>query len=492
MIPSLEKKVRVRFAPSPTGYLHIGGLRTALYCYFFARAQGGRFVLRIEDTDRTRFVADAEDDILESLEWVGLEIDEGPRVGGQYGPYRQSERTALYVDAATRLLESGHAYRAFDTQEEIQAMRDAGGFTYGAAGRMRMTNSLTLPKSDVEQRIAAGEPHVVRLLAPEEGAIEFSDLIKGSVSIPVRQTDDQVLLKSDGMPTYHLANIVDDHAMRITHVIRGEEWLPSVPKHLLMYEALGWTPPRMAHLPLILSPTGGKLSKRSAERQGLATTVRAYRDEGYEPGAIVNFLAMLGWNPGTEREVFSLEDLIGVFSLRRVGTSGAQFSLNKLRWFNQQHLRGMSQDDLLERVRRCAEEYGHDPADSRLEAIVHLVRDRITLAADVFAEYTYLFSDPTEYDPKGVRRRWKADSAHLVEAYADALERADSFDADDTECLLRDLAAEKAVGAGRIIHAVRLAVTGTTFGPGLFDLLATLGPRMCVRRLRRAARVLGA
>ena len=492
MNPSFESNVRVRFAPSPTGYLHIGGLRTALYCYLFARVHGGRFVLRIEDTDRSRFVADAEDDIHETLEWIGLDIDEGPRAVGQYGPYRQSERTALYKDAAARLLKSGHAYRAFDTPDEIQAMRNAGGFTYGGDCRLRMTNSLTLPEGKVKQRIAAGEPHVVRLLTPDEGAIVFTDLIKGSVSIPFRQTDDQVLLKSDGMPTYHLANIVDDHAMRITHVIRGEEWLSSVPKHLLLYDALGWKPPQMAHLPLIMSSTGGKLSKRSAEREGIATNVRAYRDGGYEPEAVVNFLAMLGWNPGTEREVFSLEDLIGAFSLNRVGTSGAQFSQDKLRWFNQQHLRVLSQDDLLERVCRHAEEFGRDAADPRLGAIVSLVRDRITLAADIWTEYTHLFNDPSEYDPKGVRRRWKADSTELVEAFADALESADSFDANETERLLRELAAEKAVGAGRIIHPVRLSVTGMTSGPGLFDLLATLGQRTCVRRLRRAAEAIRA
>ncbi|MEX0746711.1 MAG: glutamate--tRNA ligase, partial [Rhodothermales bacterium] len=340
MADSLSEDVRVRFAPSPTGYLHIGGLRTALYNYLFARKHGGAFLLRIEDTDQERFVPDAEADILDSLEWAGLEYDEGPRKGGPFEPYYQSRRKETYAAHSRELVDAGHAYYAFDTVADLERMRERHAregeppAKYDARTRMEMSNSLTLPREDVEKRLAAGEEHVIRLRVPTGDVVRFDDLIRGTVSFDSSTVDDQVLIKSDGLPTYHLANVVDDHLMRITHVIRGEEWLSSTPKHALLYRYFGWTMPEMAHLPLIMSPAGGKLSKRNSETLGIPVNVRQYREAGYEPEAVVNFLAFLGWNPGTEKEIFSLEELIQSFSIERVGSSSVQFNLDKLRWYN--------------------------------------------------------------------------------------------------------------------------------------------------------------
>ena len=480
--------VRIRFAPSPTGYLHIGGLRTALYCFLVARGLDGGFILRIEDTDRTRYVPDAEQDILDSLGWVGLMPDEGPAAGGASGPYRQSERTYLYLRHVERLLASGHAYHAFDTPDALEAMRAAMGAAagYDSTQRQRMCNALTLPRSDVDRRLSRGDSHVIRFRTPDEGSVRFTDLVKGEVEIPVHSIDDQVLLKSDGMPTYHLANVVDDHLMQISHVIRGEEWLPSAPKHILLYRALGWTPPQMAHLPLILSPSGGKLSKRNAARQGIPVSVRDYRAAGYEPEAVVNFLVFLGWNPATEEEIFSLGDLIGRFSLQRVGTSGVRFSLDKLRWFNQQHLRRLSPNVLIGRLRPFLERRGLAADDAYLLRVAALVGDRLHLAEELVTTYAYLFQDPVTYDEKGVQRRWKADSPRLLAAYADRLSQLQPFSEAELEAALRVLTAEFGVGAGRLIHPARLAVSGTTAGPSLFGMLEVLGRTTCVRRIQHA------
>ncbi len=478
---------RVRFAPSPTGYLHIGGLRTALFCYLFARSQGGTFVLRIEDTDRSRLVEDAEADIVASLRWAGLVVDEGPASGPGY---RQSERTALYQDHVQRLLAKGHAYYAFDTPEALAAMRQDGD-AYGPATRGRMLNAFTLSESEVTARIANREPHVVRLLVPEKGRIEFEDLIKGHVAMDAAGLDDQVLLKSDGFPTYHLANVVDDHHMRITHVIRGEEWLPSVPKHMLLYRAFGWEPPVMAHLPLILSPSGGKLSKRSATTLGIPVSVRDYRALEYEPEALVNFLALLGWHPSSEQEVFSMAELTEQFSLDRVVPSPARFDLSKLRWSNQQHLRLLGTAQVAARAAdQVAKAFG-PVAHTYVASVVAAVGHRLVVRSDLCTEYAYFFRDPALYDPRGIKRRWKADAAVLMRAYANRLETLGAFDEAQLESALRTLAKERGVGAGRIIHPARLAVSGTTAGPSLFVLLAALGREACVRRLRRAAAVLG-
>lgn len=485
----VETPVRVRFAPSPTGYLHVGGLRTALYNYLFARRYGGRFVLRIEDTDRTRFVEDAEADILECLSWAGLLPDEGPDRGGPCSPYRQSERQAMYLDRALALVASGHAYYAFDTPEALEALRgDDAATRYDASTRGGLRNSLALPETEWKALLHSGEPWVIRLRVDPSKTVTFEDLIRGTVTFSGDTIDDQVLVKSDGMPTYHLANVVDDHEMGITHVIRGEEWLPSTPKHMLLYDAFGWRPPRMAHLPLIMSPSGGKLSKRSADRLGIPVMVKDYRKVGYEPEALVNYLAFLGWNPGDDRELFDTDSLVQAFSLDRVGSSGVQFDMDKLAWFNQQHLKAMPASELGRRARPWLDASGLEPEPSYVVAVADLMRERLLHAKDLAGEWRFFFEDPAEYEREGIEKRWKEDSAELVSAYADAIEACDPFDAESLEARLRELAESRGVGAGRLIHPVRLAVSGRIVGPGLFEMLALLGRQRCVARLRTAAR----
>lgn len=492
MLDPQTAPVRVRFAPSPTGLLHIGGLRTALYNYLVARKHGGVLILRIEDTDQSRYVEEAERDILDSLAWAGLDYDEGPGVGGEYAPYYQSKRADVYRRHAQRLLDAGHAYYAFDTPEELEAMRErlqgsgSPAPKYDAVTRMSMTNALTLSEREVKARLERGDEHVIRLNVPRGETVRFEDLVRGWVSFETDTVDDQVLIKSDGLPTYHLANIVDDHLMGVTHVIRGEEWLPSTPKHLLLYGALGWAPPKMAHLPLILSPNGGKLSKRNAEAMGIPVSVRQYREAGYEPEALLNFLAFLGWNPGTEEEVFSLGELAEAFTVDRVGQSGVQFNLDKLRWYNEQHLRRLPADELAERARPHLEAHGYRPGDAYLHQVAALMQDRITFAHDLATACAYFYEDPDVYDEKGVRKRWMADAGALLTAYADRLEALDEFTESTAEQALRDLADEREVGAGRMIHPVRLALSGVTSGPGLFGMMAVLGRDVCVRRIRRA------
>lgn len=492
-----DSAVRVRFAPSPTGLLHIGGLRTALYNYLFARNRGGKFILRIEDTDQERYVDGAEEDILESLEWAGLEYDEGVRKGGPHDPYRQSERKALYKQYADQLLEKGYAYIAFDSPDEIEAMRrrmeaqGVIGAKYDASTRTQMSNSLTLPEEEVKRRLESGQDYVVRLKVPRGESVRFDDLIRGSVTFESSVVDDQVLIKSDGMPTYHLANVVDDHLMGVTHVIRGEEWLPSTPKHILLYQFLGWTPPQWAHLPLILSPEGGKLSKRSADKIGIPVSVRQYRDAGYEPQALVNFLAFLGWNPGTEQEIFSLDELVEAFTIERVGSSGVQFNLDKLHWYNQQYLRRLSPEELTKRVRPFIEKHGFTASDEYVREVAILIQERITLAEDVALSSPYFFVDPESYEEQGVKKRWKEDSAELVTAFADRLEHLEVFESEQIEQSLRELAEARGVGTGRIIHPTRIAVSGVSFGPSLFHMMAVLGKETCRRRMYRAAEVLG-
>ena len=496
-----DAPVRVRFAPSPTGLLHIGGLRTALYNYLLARqaaadGRGGTFVLRIEDTDRSRYVPEAEGDILNGLAWAGLDVDEGPTQGGDAGPYRQSERGDLYAEAARALVDGGHAYVAFDTAEEIESMKerhrsDANPSPrYDLSTRGEMANSLTLDADEVAYRIERGDEHVVRLKVPAGETVTFVDEVRGEVSFDTSEVDDQVLVKSDGMPTYHLANVVDDHHMGITDVIRGEEWLSSVPKHLLMYRALGWDAPRLAHLPLILSPTGGKLSKRSADRLGIPVSVAQYREAGFEPEAVVNFLALLGWNPGDDRELFSLGELVGAFDVARIGKSGVQFSMDKLLWFNGQHLRALAPEELARRARAAVEARVGPVDDDALVEAASLMRERLDKASDL-ADAAYLFEDPTAYDPAGLKKRWKDDSARLVGLYADRLEADEAFTEASTEAAMRRLAEDEGVGFGRVIHPVRLAATGTPVGAGMFETLVVIGKEATVRRLRRAVEALG-
>jgi len=490
-----DDSVRVRFAPSPTGFLHVGGLRTALYNFLFARKHDGDVVLRFEDTDRSRYVPEAEDDIVEVLRWTGLQYDEGPGNDGEYAPYRQSERADLYRTYAEELVEAGRAYYAFDTEEELDVLRSkASGdedVAYDLSTRHDMRNSLTLSDDEVERLLEEDHDHVIRLKVPRQDVIQFEDVVRGPVSFDAEQVDDQVLLKSDGMPTYHLANIVDDHLMEISHVIRGEEWLSSTPKHVLMYDALGWEPPTFAHLPLILSPKGGKLSKRDANELGIPVYVKDYREHGYEPEGLLNYLALLGWSPGTEDELFRFDDLVEAFSLEDVGTSGVQFDLDKLRWMNEHYVRDLSVDALVERVRPYVEEEEYEVSDGRLYDICDLLQKRVQVVPEVVTENRYFFEDPDAYEESGVEKRWQDDSADLLRVYAARLDALDGFDAEEIETVLRELADEYDVGAGDIIHPTRLAVSGRTYGPGLFGMMAAIGKDACLRRMRRAARELG-
>ena len=493
-------RVRVRFAPSPTGALHLGGLRTALFNYFFARKHEGVFVLRIEDTDQARFTPEAEENILSGLLWAGVEPDEGPEQGGRYKPYRQSERLLLYAVYAQRLVDEGHAYYAFDTPEEIAAMRkrfatkENPSPKYDASTRGEMANSLALPPAEVCRRLDRGDEHVIRMKVEPGERIAFEDRIRGPISFASEDIDDQVLIKSDGMPTYHLAHVVDDRTMWITHVIRGEEWLSSTPKHLLLYRYLGWEAPEMAHMPLIMNPGGkGKLSKRHAQANGLPVTVEQCRDAGYEPEAVVNFLARLGWNPGDDQALLSLDDMAERFSLDRVGGGGVQFDVDKLGWFNQQFLRTLSVGGLLGRAAKWG---GTDfyTRKEHWERIVALMQSRVAFARDLPETCMYLFPDPEfdpdTYDERSVEKRWAPDSADLLSAYADRLGELQDFGAEQTETTLRALAEDRGVGAARIIHPVRLALSGVSGGPSLFAMMGVLGREACARRIRKATRAL--
>ena len=478
----MDSPVRVRFAPSPTGYLHVGGLRTALYNYLFARQRGGAFILRIEDTDQSRFVEGAEESLLDSLRWAGLEYDEGPDVAGDFGPYRQSERLESYRKAAESLLSSGHAYRCYRTPEELEQLREE-------HQRSKSPNRLNvrLPREETENRANAGMPHVVRLLVPDGETISFTDLVRGSVSISSDLVDDQILLKSDGFPTYHLANVVDDHAMRISHVIRGEEWLPSMPKHLLLYRYLGLEPPQFAHLPLLLNSDRSKLSKRQGD-----VTVEDYRGRCFYPEALLNFVAFLGWNPGDERELFSREELVSTWSLERVNKSGAIFNTEKLAWFNQQYLRDRADADLAEELRThlAARGWDHENADY-LRSVVRLMKERVTFVREIPDLGSYFFEDPESFDPDAVKKRWKAESRARLGTLIEEFSALEFWNAAVLESALQSAAEQLGVGAGQLIHPTRLAVSGVGVGPGLYELLEALGKDRCLGRMRRAQEVLG-
>lgn len=490
----MEGTVRVRFAPSPTGLLHIGGLRTALYNYLFAKGHPeGVFVLRIEDTDRTRYVEGAEEDIIQSLVWAGMDFDEGPGRSGRFGPYRQSERKGIYKQYAEQLVESGHAYYAFDTPEELNQMRErleeSGNPSpkYDAITRMSMKNSLTLPQEEVEHRLEKGEEHVIRLKVPRRETIRFEDEIRGFVSFESKGLDDQVLLKSDGMPTYHLANVVDDHLMEITHVIRGEEWLSSAPKHILMYEYLGWEPPRMAHLPLIMSPSGGKLSKRNAESEGIPINTKDYIEQKFEPEALVNFLAYLGWSPGDDSEIHSLEELTELFSLDRVSKGGAVFNYKKLIWYNEHYLREKPAEELYPRVAAIAEEHGLDPDKEYLLKIIPLMKDRVSKIEDFITQGRFFFEDPKDYDDQALKK-WKDDSPELLQDYVAKLEETneEEFKADELKSRLKEVIDAHDVGFGKLMMPLRIAVTGMGFGPDLFPALELIGREATIRRIKAA------
>ena len=502
-----ERRVRVRFAPSPTGPLHIGGVRTALFNYLFARQHGGDFVFRIEDTDSHRFVPGAEEYIIESFKWLGIKFDEGVSFGGDHGPYRQSERRDIYKKYVDQLLADGKAYYAFDTPEELDAKRaEIQNFQYDARTRMQMRNSLSLPEAEWRQMIADGEQYVVRFLITPGIEVHVNDMIRGDVVIKSDILDDKVLYKSaDELPTYHLANIVEDHLMEISHVIRGEEWLPSAPLHVLLYRAFGWedTMPRFAHLPLLLKPEGkGKLSKRDGDRLGFPVfplewhdpktgeVSSGYRESGYFPEAVVNFLALLGWNPGTEQELFSLEELVEVFDISKCSKSGAKFDYQKGIWFNHEYILRKSNEEIADLFAPIVANNGVDESMERIRTVVSLMKDRVSFVRELWDLCSFFFLPPTEYDEKTVRKRWKEYSAQQMTELAEVLEGIDDFSVEGQEPVVMKWVEDKGYKLGDIMNAFRLALVGIGKGPGMFDISAFLGKEETLRRLRRAVEVL--
>ena len=502
-----ERRVRVRFAPSPTGPLHIGGVRTALFNYLFARQHGGDFVFRIEDTDSHRFVPGAEEYIIESFKWLGIKFDEGVSFGGDHGPYRQSERRDIYKKYVDQLLADGKAYYAFDTPEELDAKRaEIQNFQYDARTRMQMRNSLSLPEAEWRQMIADGEQYVVRFLITPGIEVHVNDMIRGDVVIKSDILDDKVLYKSaDELPTYHLANIVDDHLMEISHVIRGEEWLPSAPLHVLLYRAFGWedTMPRFAHLPLLLKPEGkGKLSKRDGDRLGFPVfplewhdpktgeVSSGYRESGDLPEAVVNFLALLGWNPGTEQELFSLEELVEVFDISKCSKSGAKFDYQKGIWFNHEYILRKSNEEIADLFAPIVANNGVDESMERIRTVVSLMKDRVSFVRELWDLCSFFFLPPTEYDEKTVRKRWKEYSAQQMTELAEVLEGIDDFSIEGQEPVVMKWVEDKGYKLGDIMNAFRLALVGIGKGPGMFDISAFLGKEETLRRLRRAVEVL--
>ena len=507
----MSSNVRVRFAPSPTGPLHIGGVRTALYNYLFAKKHGGDFLLRIEDTDQTRLIPGAEKYIVESLAWCGISPDEG--IGGEdrgNGPYRQSERKEMYRKYADRLLDEEKAYVAFDSAEDLNAMRqmakDAGAanWQYNYITRGSMKNSLTLPKEEVAAKMAAGEPYVVRIKLPRDHEVRFEDTIRGWVSVNTKNMDDKVLFKADGMPTYHLANIVDDYLMGITHVIRGEEWLPSAPLHVMLYEAFGWNCPAFAHLPLLLKPDGpGKLSKRDGDRLGFPVfpidwnnqetgeSASGYREFGFYPEAFINMLALLGWNPGTEKEIFSLTELISEFDLNKVSKSGAKFDFEKGKWFNQNFLRRLSQNQLASELKRELDKCGLTYKEAFLGKIASMMSERATFSKDLMTEGLFLFQAPSEYDEKTRKKKWSEQSQQMMQDLIDRFMDLDDFSEGAIEEVFKNYLSEKEVGFGKVGPSFRLAVTGKGMGPSMFAICEVLGKEEVVSRIKKAIKVLG-
>ena len=502
-----ERKVRVRFAPSPTGALHIGGVRTALYNYLFARQHGGDFVFRIEDTDSNRFVPGAEEYIIESFRWLGIKFDEGVSFGGEHGPYRQSERRAIYRKYVDQLLDAGKAYIAFDTPEELEAKRqEIKNFQYDAHTRMMMRNSLTLPAEEVERLMADGNQYVVRFKIEPGEDVHVNDMIRGDVVIKSDILDDKVLYKSaDELPTYHLANIVDDHLMEISHVIRGEEWLPSAPLHVLLYRAFGWedTMPRFAHLPLLLKPDGkGKLSKRDGDRLGFPVfplewhdpktgeVSNGFREQGYFPEAVINFLALLGWNPGTEQEMFTLDELVEQFDITKCSKAGARFDYQKGIWFNHEYILRKSNEEISKLFAPIVAGNGIDESMERITKVVSMMKDRVSFVKELWPLCSFFFIPPTEYDEKTVRKRWKENSAQVMGELAEVLEGIDDFSLENQERIVMAWVESKGYKLGDVMNAFRLTLVGEGKGPGMFDISAFLGKEETLRRLRRAIEVL--
>ena len=499
----MNQKVRVRFAPSPTGPLHIGGVRTALYNYLFARQHGGEMILRIEDTDSQRFVPGAEQYINESLAWLGIKIDEGVSEGGAYGPYKQSERRDIYREHVKMLLDNGKAYIAFDTPEELDAKRqEVANFQYDASTRLSMRNSLSLSKEEVDKLIADGEKYVVRFMIEPGRDVVVNDLIRGKVTINSSVLDDKVLYKSaDDLPTYHLANIVDDHLMLVSHVIRGEEWLPSAPLHVLLYEAFGWadTMPAFVHLPLLLKPDGkGKLSKRDGDRLGFPVfplewhdpksgeVSSGYRESGYLPEAVVNFLALLGWNPGDDTEIMSMDELIAKFSLDHCSKSGAKFDFEKGKWFNHKYIQEVADAELAEMFKPILVEKGvavENYSDEYITRAVSMVKDRVNFVRDLWDVTSFLFVAPTEYEEKAVKKRWKEDSPAVMTELVEVLRSLEDFSCAAAEPAVLGWITEKGYHMGNVMNAFRLTVVGECKGPHMFDITELIGKEETVKRV---------
>jgi len=500
------QQVRVRFAPSPTGPLHIGGVRTALYNYLFAKGNNGVFILRIEDTDKTRFVEGAEEYIFDSLKWCGIIADEGVNEGGEYGPYRQSERLHLYRQYADNLVDKGHAYYAFDTPEQLEKLRvDAEKtgktFIYNSSVRERLLNSVSLPETRWKDMLDKGEPYVIRYKMPSDEDIHFDDLIRGHIVVNTGTLDDKVLFKSDGMPTYHLANIVDDHLMEISHVIRGEEWLPSFPLHMMIYRSFGWDAPLFAHLPLILKPDGkGKLSKRDGDRLGFPViplfwpygeTAKGYREEGYYVEAFINMLALLGWNPGTEQEIFSMEELIDAFSIDRVHKSGSRFDPGKARWFNHYYLQTKSSNQLALEFREYLRAQGHHHDIGVLETIIDLVKERVSFVKDIWHETDFFFRTPQTYDSEVIKKRWLPETPGQLFELKMLLEGLDKFTPAVIEKAVKSWIAEKGYNTGAVMNAFRLVIVGASRGPHMFDIISWIGKEETLKRIEKSISVIG-
>lgn len=497
-----DKPIRVRFAPSPTGPLHMGGVRTALYNYLFAKKNNGKFILRIEDTDQTRYVEGAEEYLMESLKWCGIMPDEGFGIGGEYGPYKQSERKEIYRPYAEKLVSTGKAYYAFDKPEELDKMREEArkmkmpNWQYNGISRTGMKNSLTLPEDEVKKRLESGDPYVIRFKMPRNEEVRFEDAIRGWVVVNTNNLDDKVLYKSDGLPTYHMANIIDDHTMEISHVIRGEEWLPSAPLHVLLYKAFEWEAPVFAHCPLLLRPDGkGKLSKRDGDRLGFPVfpidwhtqegeKYSGYREQGYLPDAFINMLAFLGWNPGTTQELFTLEEMTEAFSLDKISKSGAKFDADKTKWFQQQYIRMLSGQTLANKLREKHSKPLENVDNEFLVKVCSLMKERATFIEDIYLDGQYLFNNPTTFDEKTVRKKWKEKTESIMEEWTEVMKTISDFEAPQIEVTFKKFLEEKELGFGAVLQPFRLILTGKAMGPSMFEISALLGKEETLKRMK--------
>ncbi|AZB20831.1 glutamate--tRNA ligase [Kaistella haifensis] len=502
-------KVRVRFAPSPTGPLHLGGVRTALYDYLFAKNQGGDFMLRIEDTDTARYVEGAEEYIMEALEWCGIIPDESPKHGGKFAPYRQSERRDIYDKYLAEILKTDYAYLAFDTPEELDEIRkefeqNGDVFAYNYITRNRLKNSLTLSKEEVQKLLDQKVPYVVRFKMPVDRVLNLEDIIRGKTSVNTNTLDDKVLVKNDGMPTYHFANIIDDHEMEITHVIRGEEWLPSLGLHYLLYEAMGWERPEFAHLSLILKPEGkGKLSKRDGDKFGFpvfplnfkdpetGTISKGYREEGYLPEAFINMVALLGWSPANDREILSLEEMTKEFDLHKVHKAGARFNKEKAEWFNHEYLKSKSDAEVLSLLKEVEGINLEGSSDEKLLKVIALMKDRATFAKDIYNEGKFFFEAPNSYDEKAVKKAWNEETPAILNDFSEKLMNLTDFQAVAIKQSIHDFAEEKGLGMGKVMMPLRLSLVGELKGPDVPEILEILGKEESIERIKNAVNNIG-